>query len=74
MTEANTAKRAMARLGRPPRTRVIPLANAARENDIPTDHGLRDDGNLYGWEMTLLSPTKFTNFVAHRCIGTWVDG
>lgn len=34
----------------------------------------RDDGNLHGWEMTLLSPTKFTNFVAHRCVGTWVEG
>lgn len=103
----------MVRLGRRPRTRVVPLANAARENDRPTDHGLRsqpisvhsgssawtvntiidaadrttisdlqhyvdhtqrDDGNLHGWEMTLLSPTKFTNFVAHRCGGTWVEG
>ena len=34
----------------------------------------RDDGNLHGWEMTLISPTKFTNFVAHRCVGTWVEG
>jgi len=34
----------------------------------------RDDGNLHGWEMTLLSPAKFTNFVAHRCVGTWVEG
>lgn len=33
----------------------------------------RDDGNLHGWEMTLLSPSKFTNFVAHRCVGTWVE-
>lgn len=33
----------------------------------------RDDGNLHGWEMTLLSPAKFTNFVAHRCVGTWVE-
>ncbi|MFT4515667.1 MAG: TolB-like protein [Planctomycetota bacterium] len=38
------------------------------------DSTLRDDGNLHGWEMTLLSPTKFTNFVAHRCVGTWVEG
>ena len=34
----------------------------------------RDDGNLHGWEMTLISPAKFTNFVAHRCVGTWVEG
>ena len=34
----------------------------------------RDDGNLHGWEMTLLSPAKFTNFVAHRCVGTWIEG
>ena len=33
----------------------------------------RDSGNLHGWEMTLLSPYKFTNFVAHRCVGTWVE-
>ena len=38
------------------------------------DHTQRDDGNLHDWEMTLLSPTKFTNFVAHRCGGTWVEG
>jgi TolB-like protein len=38
------------------------------------DNTQRDDGNLHGWEMTLLSPTKFTNFVAHRCVGTWVEG
>jgi len=34
----------------------------------------QDDGNLHGWEMNLLSPVKFTNFVAHRCVGTWVEG
>lgn len=28
----------------------------------------------HDWEMTLLSPTKFINFVDHRCIGTWVEG
>lgn len=33
-----------------------------------------DDGNLHGWEITLLSPAKFTNYVAHRCVGTWVEG
>lgn len=37
-------------------------------------HTQRDDGNLHGWEMTLLSPAKFTNFVAHRCVGTWIEG
>jgi len=37
------------------------------------DRSLRDDGNLHGWEMTLLSPSKFTNFVAHRCVGTWIE-
>lgn len=36
-------------------------------------HTQRDDGNLHGWEMTLLSPTKFTAFVAHRFVGTWVE-
>lgn len=38
------------------------------------DRTQRDDGNLHGWEMTLLSPSKFTNFVAHRCVGTWIEG
>lgn len=33
----------------------------------------RDDGNLHGWELTLLSPTKFTSYVAHRFVGTWVE-
>lgn len=33
----------------------------------------RDDGNLHGWEMTLLSPQKFTTFVAHRFVGTWIE-
>jgi hypothetical protein len=38
------------------------------------DRTQRDDGNLHGWELTLLSPAKFTNFVAHRCVGTWIEG
>lgn len=33
----------------------------------------RDDGNLHGWELNLLAPTKFTSYVAHRCVGTWVE-
>ncbi|HEB53192.1 MAG TPA: hypothetical protein ENI87_08065 [bacterium] len=37
-------------------------------------HTQRDDGNLHGWEMTMLSPAKFTAYVAHRCVGTWVEG
>lgn len=32
------------------------------------------DGSLHGWEMNLLSPTKFTTYVAHRFVGTWVEG
>ena len=31
------------------------------------------DGSLHGWEMNLLSPTRFTNYVAHRFVGTWVE-
>lgn len=38
------------------------------------EHNQRDDGNLHGWEMNLLSPAKFTHFVAHRFVGTWVEG
>jgi hypothetical protein len=33
----------------------------------------RDDGNLHGWELNLLAPSKFTTFVAHRFVGTWVE-
>ena len=36
-------------------------------------HTQRDDGNLHGWELTLMSPQKFAAFVAHRCVGTWVE-
>jgi len=32
------------------------------------------DGSLHGWEMNLLSPAKFTTYVAHRFVGTWVEG
>ncbi|MBX3462710.1 MAG: hypothetical protein KF830_06040 [Planctomycetes bacterium] len=35
---------------------------------------LNDDGSLHGWELHLLSPAKFTNYVAHRFVGTWVEG
>jgi hypothetical protein len=38
------------------------------------EHTQRDDGNLHGWEMNLISPSKFTSFVAHRFVGTWVEG
>ena len=34
----------------------------------------RDDGTLHGWELNLLAPGKFTNYVAHRFVGTWVEG
>ncbi|MFO1032435.1 MAG: hypothetical protein U1F60_15240 [Planctomycetota bacterium] len=33
----------------------------------------QNDGNLHGWELTLLAPTKFTTYVAHRFVGTWVE-
>lgn len=37
------------------------------------DRSPRDRSNLHGWEMTLLSPGKFTDFVARRCVGTWIE-
>lgn len=37
------------------------------------EHTQRDDGNLHNWEMNLISPQKFTSFVAHRFVGTWVE-
>ena len=36
-------------------------------------HTQRDDGNLHGWELNLLAPAKFTSYVAHRFVGTWVE-
>ena len=37
-------------------------------------HTQQDDGNLHGWEINLLSPSKFVAYVAHRCVGTWIEG
>lgn len=34
----------------------------------------QDDGNLHGWEMNMLAPTRFTTYVACRFVGTWVEG
>lgn len=36
-------------------------------------HNQRDDGNLHGWELNLLSPVKFMHYVASRFVGTWVE-
>ena len=33
----------------------------------------QDDGSLHGWEMNLIAPTKFTNYVATRFVGTWIE-
>ena len=33
-----------------------------------------DNGSLHGWELNLLSPARFTNYVAHRFVGTWIEG
>jgi hypothetical protein len=38
-----------------------------------TDTTQQDDGNLHGYELSLLAPSKFTTYVAHRCVGTWVE-
>jgi hypothetical protein len=32
-----------------------------------------DDGNLHGWELNLVAPGRFTTYVAHRFVGTWVE-
>ncbi len=32
-----------------------------------------DDGNLHGYELTMLAPGQFTNYVAHRFVGTWIE-
>jgi TolB-like protein len=31
------------------------------------------DASLHGWEMNLLAPGKFTQYVAHRFVGTWIE-
>jgi len=32
-----------------------------------------DDGSLHDWEINLLAPSKFTTYVAHRFVGTWIE-
>ena len=32
-----------------------------------------DDGNLHGWELDTIAPTRFCAYVAHRFVGTWVE-
>ena len=39
-----------------------------------TETSQNDDGNLHGWQINLLAPKKFTNYVAYRFVGTWVEG
>ena len=51
-------------------------------NDRSTVNDLRhyhdrvqtQDGNLHGWELNTIAPTRFTAYVAHRLVGTWVEG
>jgi|JRYL01.1.fsa_nt_gb TolB-like protein len=33
----------------------------------------QDDGSLHGWELKLLAPQQFTQYVANRFVGTWSD-
>lgn len=51
-------------------------ADRTTVNDLRlfAERTLRDDGSLHGWELNLLAPTKFTRYVAHRFVGTWVEG
>jgi len=32
---------------------------------------LAKDDALHGWELILISPTRFASFVSHRVVGTW---
>lgn len=34
---------------------------------------LAKDDALHGWELILISPTRFASFVSHRVVGTWRD-
>ena len=38
------------------------------------EHVQHDDGNLHGYELDLIAPSKFCAYVAHRFVGTWVEG
>ncbi|MGE3173696.1 MAG: hypothetical protein AB7O97_13815 [Planctomycetota bacterium] len=38
------------------------------------DHVQAHDGNLHGWEFDLIAPSRFCSYVAHRLVGTWVEG
>lgn len=33
----------------------------------------QNDGSLHGWELKLLAPQQFTQYVANRFVGTWTD-
>ena len=32
---------------------------------------MAEDGTIHGWEMLMISPTRFTAYVCHRIVGTW---
>ncbi|MEZ5967263.1 MAG: hypothetical protein R3F56_25730 [Planctomycetota bacterium] len=34
---------------------------------------LSPEATMHGYEINLISPTRFTSFVAHRLVGTWRD-
>ena len=55
---------------------IYDAADRSTINDLKhyVAHTQQDDGNLHGWELMLHSPTRFTHYVAHRCVGTWVEG
>jgi hypothetical protein len=38
-----------------------------------SENAKASDGSLHGWQMNLLAPTKFTDYVAHRFAGTWIE-
>ena len=32
---------------------------------------LADESSMHGWEIALISPTRFAAFVCHRVVGSW---
>jgi len=38
------------------------------------EHVQNNDGNLHGYELDLIAPSKFCAYVAHRFVGTWAEG
>jgi hypothetical protein len=71
---ARTPRRARQAL--PRRRRRARLYDAAEEATLSdVQHYARsylgEEASMHGWEINLISPTRFASFVAHRLVATW---